>query len=416
MFEFRRIRGSTKGKPLLYVITWLTDFAVMLVVFCVSRGLAESGAGLLKMGVIGAVFSFLHAGSSVLFGRLSDRYGRPRFIAAGAVLLTLFAAGCFGLAPDRPIYIVLYCSIGLALGMMYPAMVAWISAAREGSRQISGGIIRFCVAWNLGMISGQLTGGFLFPIGRTVPLLVAVCLGTAVVGLVIIASRVPSYRKASAAAPVSGSAVSGSTASEPAASVSEPGAVQPGAMLFARLNWIANIGSAFSLSMILHLFPKLAFSLGVPSAQHGTILAVMRGVIIIVYFLLHFTRFWQGRFAFPLIAQAVAVAGLVFLFTARALPGLLTGLIGLAVLVGYNYFAGLYYSNAGSLSGNRGRTSGLHEGTLGGGIALGSLCGGVIGSVAGIQSPYLLGSIVILCLMAVQIAVYRRFRHSPGGM
>ena len=213
---FGLTQKPSKGKPILYVITWLIDFAVMLVVFYVSRGLAESQASLLKMGVIGAVFSFFHAGSSIFFGRLSDRIGRSGIIIGGAVLLTLFAGGCFILDPDRIVYIVIYCSTGLAMGMMYPAMVAWISSSRVGPRKISGGIIRFCIAWNLGMISGQLTGGFLFPVRRTLPLLIAVCLGTAAVVLVFAASRKTSAGAVPAQAPA-------------AVSASEPGVMEAAA-------------------------------------------------------------------------------------------------------------------------------------------------------------------------------------------
>ena len=387
-------------RPYLYFSTWLTDLCVTLIVFSVSRGLAESQASLLKMGVLGAVFSFLHAVSSMFFGRFSDRVGRPLIIGVGVALLTALATGCLVLEPHRPAYLVSYAAIGLAIGMIYPAMVAWINSAFHKPQQISKGIIRFCVAWNLGIVAGQLTGGFLFPIGRKLAILVAICVALVDLGVVLIAalSRQIDHSNGQHATVLDTDA----QRLAPSLSLSS---------LFARLNWIANLGCAFCLSMILHLFPKLAFSLNVPSAQHGTLLAAMRGVIIALFFALHFTRFWHCRLTYPLLAQLIAVGGLSLLYTARGPGGLLAGLLGLGVFVGYNYFAGLFYSNTSSQSEARGRFSGIHEGTLGLGIAVGSLLGGVMGTVAGVKAPYLLGALVVVCLALVQVGVYLRFRY-----
>ena len=58
---------------MLYVVTWITDFAGFLVVFTVSRRLAEEGTDTLTMGLIGALFAIAATLTNVLAGRLADR-------------------------------------------------------------------------------------------------------------------------------------------------------------------------------------------------------------------------------------------------------------------------------------------------------------------------------------------------------
>ena len=384
-----------KANPkLLYLITWLTDFSAMLLIFTVSRYLAETQASLLKMGVAGAGISLTQCVSSVVFGRLSDRFGRRRLIFTGALVVLLSTVGCLTLSGHEWLYFLSYWSFGLGTGMIYPALIAWLTQGEEaiqGRRSIGGALIRFCLAWNVGLIFGQVSGGWLFEMGRDWPLVLAILLTA--VNLVVVL-------------------MTGRRSSKPAASA-VPTEVQELRQLaisagFARMNWIANLGGAFAMSMIFHLFPKLVVSLGVPPDQQGTILAIMRVTVIGTYLLMHHTRFWHYRFAVVLSAQASAVAGLAVLAWARTGVELTAGLAGLALLLGYNYFAGLYYSNTSRGDEQRGFASGMHEATLGLGFAAGALGGGIIGDLAGERAPYLLAIAVIVALVAVQIVVYLR--------
>ena len=71
--------------------------------------------------------------------------------------------------------------------------------------------------------------------------------------------------------------------------------------------------------------------------------------------------------------------------------------VGLALhgqLVGYNYFSGLFYSTAGSSQDQRTMAAGIHEATLAAGMAIGTVTGGVLGSMIGQRVPYLLAAMV----------------------
>ena len=380
---------------LLYTIAYLTDFCAMLLIFATTRALAQADTSLLKMGAIGAVLSVTHAVSSFISGVSSDRIGRRRVILAGMLIMIASLAGALVLKADTWGYYAAYWACAVATGMVFPTLIAWINQGQPAdprSRHISRTIIRFCLAWNLGMIFGQYGGGWLFPWGRHWP--IAVGLGLAVVNLCVVLLTGRHHTKPPAAIPTT----------EHQSHFEE----QPIAAAFKRMGWIANLGGAFAVSTILHLFPRLAVSLGVPSGQHGTILALMRASIVATYLLVHHSRFWQYKFYPALIAQALAVGGLAVLSLARSVVALGVGLFAIAILVGYNYFASLYYSSASGGDERRGLASGVHEATFGVGIGAGSLGGGLVGTYAGERAPYVLAIGIITGLAVVQIVYFLR--------
>jgi len=378
----------------LYVISYLEDFSALLVIFAVTRDLAQTHASILKMGLIGGVMALMVGTSCIVFGPLSDRVGRRRFILAGTVLTTIAMIGCLVFRSVEWARLISYWSAGAATGMIYPPLVAWLNqghAPDPRSRGISRNLIRFCLAWNLGVISGQLAGGWLFAVWRGWPIVLAAVLSTINVLLVLLTGRLPSK-------PVA-------TTAPPAESPPPQQALGP---IFTKMAWISNLGAAFAVSMIMYLFPKLAVSLDVPSEQHGTILALMRIVTIATYFLMHHWSFWQYRVIASLIAQAFAVGGLALLAFARDATALAAGLVCLGVQMGYNYFSSIYYSNTSGGDERRGFASGMHEATLGLGLCAGSVCGGIAGTFAGLRAPYLLAICVIAALSVVQGVVYVR--------
>ena len=94
------------------------------------------------------------------------------------------------------------------------------------------------------------------------------------------------------------------------------------------------------------------------------------------------------------------------------------GLTGVALLVGYNYFASLYYSSTRGGDEARGAAMGLHEATLAAGMTCGSALGGVLGTYAGPGSPYLLAACVVTVLGFVQGCFWlgHRRRLGPAGL
>ncbi len=99
------------------------------------------------------------------------------------------------------------------------------------------------------------------------------------------------------------------------------------------------------------------------------------------------------------------------LASAHSRLGVIVGLVGLAQLVGYNYFASLYYSTTGVTEERRGTASGIHEFTLSIGFAAGAMGGGFLGHFAGNRAPYRLAAAFILVLLIVQLASLATFKR-----
>ena len=378
-----------------YLISCLTDFTAFLVVFTVSRELAETDASLLRMGLIGAVGAVVASVSNFFFGRLADRFGRRRMVVGGALLLIATP----GVVYYLHWYYVAYALSGIATGMIFPSVVALLSHGRgpgNGVGGISRTLILFCLSWNVGLMSSQALGGWLFTVDMQWPLLAACCLGTAD----LIAA---SFLRKPRSEPV---------AAESPAALERRTNGRSMSAAFVRLAWVANLGGAFSIAMIFHLFPKLAVEMDVPADQHGFMIAMMRLFIIGVYLLMHWFSFWHFRFRLAILSQALAVAGLLLLAGATDVWHLWLGLAALGQSTGFNYFASLYYSTTGSSDARRASASGIHEATLAIGLAAGSGVGGLIGELAGVRWSYMLGAAVIVLMVGTQVAVYLRHTRS----
>ena len=379
----------------LYLICGLTDFASFAVVFAVSRGLAEGQAAPWYLGLVGAGFSFSAAVGSILGGWLPNRFDvRIVFLSgASSVVLSIVACwlGDFRHAWSLPGYWLL----GIGLGLLYPPLIGWLNQGENphaNRRVVSRTLILFCVAWNLGMMCGQLTAGALFPFGR------GWVYGAALLGALpnlllafVVAFRVTPF------APISTNRTRHETEALELAAA------------FKRLSWIANLGGMFGASLIIHLLPDLAVAIGVQPQDHGKLLASWRAVTIGSYLLMHRTAHWHYRLGTALTSQALAVCGLLVISRSESALTLLVGLTLLGQLVGYNYFSGLFYSTAGSPDERRALAAGIHEATLAGGMAIGTLTGGILGSVGGRRMPYMAAAAVLLALAVVQSTAWCRW-------
>ncbi len=128
-----------------------------------------------------------------------------------------------------------------------------------------------------------------------------------------------------------------------------------------------------------------------------------------MYILMHFVGFWHNRFSTAVVSQLLGVAGLIVIAGADSAAALLIGLTLHGQLAGYNYFASLYYSTAGSSDRRRTLAAGIHEATLAAGMAMGTVAGGVLGTTIGYRAPYLLAAGVLMVLLAVQTVAWRKW-------
>lgn len=387
----------------LYLIVWLSDFAAFQVLFAVTRLMAERDTDLWFMGKLGAGFAVAMGASCFFSGRISDRIGRYRLILAGTVMAAMCTASCALFNESLWALPLAYILLATSLGMAYPPIIAWLNQGPQKRTRsgISKTLIRFCISWNTGMLCGMIMAGVLFKnVDPIAPIWMAVPITIINVVVVILNGR------------------------ESATPVAAPASAQAVEILqvrrrlsaeFSNFCWIANMAGAFSMSMVMHLLPKLVKLLDIPSDHHGFIMAFSRVVVIGSYLSLNNTKFWHYRIGVSLIVQAVAVGGLITICFATGWIGILVGIAAVGILMGYNYFTSLYYSTTRIGDESIGAASGIHEATISMGFAVGALSGGWIGSVdtgshlLGLErarAPYLLSIGVILLLAIVQIVIY----------
>jgi MFS family permease len=404
-------------RTILYANCVLTDFAAFLIIFVTSRGLADRGADPSYLGIMGAGLSLTAGLGSILGGWLSARFDGKLVFLYGAVSTVAAIAVCSRLDPLEVAYIPAYWSLGISLGCIYPPLIGWLNYGADvetDQRGVSSRLIFYCVAWNIGMMVGQLTGGTLYqmgdewswnvalrgaqesrdqvaePGGRWIwnAALVGASLNVAVaIAAVSFVRRLPSVVRI----------VTESSA---------PPAISPRARLFKRLGWIANLGGVFGGSLVLHLLPDLMVDLGISPDSHGRMLAFWRVVVIAMYLAMHFGGYWHYRFGVSVASQLLGAAGLLCIGIAHSPVMLLIGLALLGQLVGFNYFSSLYYSTTGAAQESRAFAAGIHEATLAAGMALGTLAGGYVGSLINNRLPYQLSAAVIGVLVVWQACVW----------
>ncbi len=390
---------NSRFKRLLYLICGLTDFAAFVVIFAVSRGLAEGKAESWYLGVVGAGLSLSAGVGSILGGWLAHRFdGRVVFVA-GAFNLCASITACGLGDPTSLWFLPGYWLLGIGLGCLYPPLIGWLNQgedAHANRREVSRTLILFCVSWNLGMMCGQLTAGSLFSFGAdwTYGAAFSVSLLNLILAVAAVRQVVPLSEVSKDRTPAEHEAVELAAA-------------------FKRLSWIANLGGMFGGSMVIHLLPDLAVTIGIAAADHGKLLASWRGVIIATYLVMYRAAFWHHRLSVSVASQVLAAVGLIVIARAESAVTLLIGLTLLGQLVGYNYFSGLFYSTAGSSHERRALAAGIHEATLAVGMAIGTIVGGMLGTLVNQRVPYLLAAAVLLVMIAVQSVAWWRWIRAP---
>lgn len=385
-------------RSLLYGICALTDFAVFLVIFTASRTLADRGVDPWYLGVIGAGLSFTSGIGSLIGGWLASHWnGRAVFVCGGLGMIVSIVL-CMLIDPQRPEFLPGYWFLGIAVGFIYPPLVGWLNQGEDAHTNqagVSRRLIYFCIAWNFGMMCGQLGGGEVYQWG---PLWTqGAALGAAVINLALVLAAVWLVTHLP---PVEASHM----AAEQHAGIAL-------AAVFKRISWIANLGGVFGGSLVIHLLPNVMAALHIAPDEHGRLLAGWRAVIIATYVLMHFAAFWHYRLGISLLSQLLGAAGLVVISLANSPQMLMAGLALLGQLVGFNYFSGLYYSTAGSSHETRALAAGIHEATLAAGMAVGTLGGGFLGSWIDPRLPYSFAAFVIFGLIGVQLAAWQRWKE-----
>ena len=402
----------------LYVLSWLGDFCSSLFIFTCTRYLAERDGDLMHLGVLGACGSLSYALSAALVGHLCDRCGRRRLIALGAVLLAASYAAALRSMAVPWIYLE-YALAGVAFALIFPPLIALLSTRDDGresrgdrGRSSTRPLILFCLSWNLGIVCGNVSGGLVFAVDPRLSLKIGIGLCLAHLALTLLNAHAAHRHRPEPVAPVP--TLDGIAELTPEGQPAGRWQPIPVLRLFAFTGWVANLSSAFSISLVLYIFPQLATSLGISAPMHGAMVMTARISVVSMYILLHFTSFWRYRIEPGLLAMLCAMGGLGLLSSTASVPWLTTGILLTGVFMGYNYFSGIFYSTTG-FAGRRGLAVGVHEATLAIGFTAGSLGGGYAGATLGVRAPFQVCVGVVACVGVLQVVSYLVLRRRSAS-
>ncbi|MFM7160725.1 MAG: hypothetical protein ACKO3P_10165, partial [Planctomycetaceae bacterium] len=283
---------------MLLAICVCTDFAAFVIIFTVTRRLAENHSPAWLLGSLGATLSLASASASLGGGLLTRRIDSRIIFLFGVCCLLGGISLCGALAPSGWGLAVGYSVLGLGLGGLYPPLMGWLNRGGGQAEPATASmttfrLVLFCVAWNLGIMAGQLAGGWLFEYRASVAVGVATAAGLVNLLLaLVVVSRVAGEHL---------------DASNTNSARDDQGRVA----LFQRLSWMANVGGMFGAAMVVHLIADLAVAIQISSKTQGILLACWRAVTIVTYLAMYRLSFWQFRLVPQVTSSLLGVLGLL---------------------------------------------------------------------------------------------------------
>jgi MFS family permease len=383
---------------------FVTAFFIDLAVMCVGLSLQFLGVRLLAsprvLGMLGAFQSAGYAPTCLISGRIADRIGRKRCAVIG--LTAAVVVWClYTRAPSVYWLLALTPISGVALGMVWPGVQAWLAERTEKNhRALNRNLGLFNMAWSSGLVVGPLFAGHIWN-DQLPNLPFVICAGIGVIAIGVLLSTSgggPGVCKADASSAEEGTESNG----------------HPLWRLFMRLAWIGNFASWFTGAVIGTMFPKLALTtMGLTHSTVGVLVFCYWAALMLAFFLARTTQIWQFKM-WPLVAAegmsmlALLTAGL--LANSAIVFGICFATCG--ICSGVTYVSSLFYSINGPPE-SCARRTGYHEAVLGAGSLTGGLISGEIATALGLRVPYIFAAGLLVTAAIIQtIALTRHSIHS----
>jgi MFS family permease len=371
-----------RKEPFLYAISFLQDLCIAIIGLCVPLLALRLGATYGDLGVIAATGPCTYSLGCFTIGRLGQRLGYRRLMAAAALSTAAVFAGY--LAATRIWHLLLLGGLsGLTMSGFWPSLQVWLGQGK-GRRELLTALGRFNVAWSVSFLVGPTLAGRL---QATVPT-GAFALTAGVSGAVFLSLCLMPVRE------------------HGTPEATGDGATPWAARRFLPVAWVANFVSFFTAGSVRSLFPKLGTDLGLNPAELGLLLSLIGGAQTLSFALVAHTERWQFRLA-PLAAvQSLAAGGLLLLAFGSTALWFGPALLAQGVLIGATFTASAFYSL--HAEGSGGLRTALHEGIGGSGIFVGPLLGGLAAEHLGPRAPYFLASAVLLGAVLLEAHLLRR--------
>lgn len=389
--EFTSQKRQHTTVTLLYFISWLTDFAAILFIFVSTRLLADEQTSAQAMGYLGAAYFLVAAIANTISGPLSDYLGKRKVSFIGTVVMVAAIAGIIQCEPGTSGFYVSYTAVGLALGVIYPPIMAALGTARSGQGTMRTYLF-FCLAFNFGIACAQVAGGYIYKhVGPYAPFYVAI--GAALLaGICLLFANDPSAHQIQA---------------------SEHEELDSGfdkhlSQVFSRINWCANFSGMFSMSLIWFLLPKLIVQQSIEADTHGTIMACGRVCTIATFVLMYLLPKWPYKVRFVVVCHSLGAIGLVGIYSSSTAMGFGASVCVFSTLMGFNYYGSLYYSSTGSSSESKGKAFGLNEAFLMFGAVGGSILGAALSTSDSFRLPFAVAAGVVVASLILQCLIWHK--------
>ncbi len=379
----------------LYLISLLTDIAFMMFPFVVTREFAEHDVSMSTAGALGAVSMVSYGIMTSFSGRLADRFGYRITISSGGLVACLAMTGAV-FARNPIVYFVAIAFLGGGIGLIYPSVIGALSAGRS-EQQMSGVLLRFCIAWNIGLMLGQGGGGLILAHlgGAAQTCAFVICAAAmflvALTGLTLRRVRLPA-----------------NTADAPHV---PPPATRKQAMDFAWMSWTGLITGTFSVGVLIFVLPHLMVELDIPADRHGLILSCNRLANLGIYVLLHGTVFWRYRTTTTVAAHITNLVAMLLLVRAADTTAVFVAVVVSAVMIGTVYYVSIFYATVAYSDAEKGKAGGIHETIIAIGISSGAIGGGLLGDRFGVRAPFIAAAALTVATGLLQLAFHRRRRR-----
>lgn len=373
---------------ILFVAAFLTDMAVAIWSFALTRRAADLGATPAELGVLAAAWIGAYGLMALLSGRVSDRFGRRVVASVGCVVVAAMSVACVATTRVWPL-VAIGIVFGVGLSGFWPSIIAWLSEGVDGT-VLSARLTKFSVAWNCGLLIGFGLSGVLYKVSH------AAAFVTPAVAFVVIAAllqvRLPAPR----------------VANDPVARPYEP---PPAGRGFRKTAWLANFASSSALSGAGTMFYDQATHLGISADVNGALFALGRAAAMVAFVGLQVAQFWRTRL-WPLwVAQVAAAVAILWLGYVEQTLWFAVSFVVTGFVSGYTYQASIYFTLE-EVS-EKGKGGGFHEAMVGLGMFAGPIAAGLVGARYTLRGAYAFcAASLVVFVVAQMILVFLRRRAS----
>lgn len=379
----------TLRQTVLFASTY--NFGTAVLVLSLPLRALELGANALHLGAIGGVFYVTLTLSAPCCGRLSDRTGRDRLMAAGALLCSLAALSIPSI-PNLYGLSVAAAAIGLSNALYWPSMEARVADGAP-DRELGGYLSRFNLSWGTGSAAGTFLAGTLAHVNLSLPFYTAFAVLFALAVRLVHRCLRPKAEASSQRPPL-----------QP-----ETGRPPEQTAAFLTIARLTNFAVMFTVASTRWLFSKLAVTLGITETAIGMVLGLLMGGQALMFFAMGRIRRWQYAFGAILLALLLPLVGLTLAWFSTTPLGFGVAFIIVGLSGGMAFTLGLFYSMHGSEI--KGNNAGLHEAIMGCGSILGPFLGGLVARQIALPATHLLNLVVIVLTLA-WIGLFWRRRRS----